>query len=231
MPAATLEPTVARAAAYAQQLLQLFPPGPLWESSPGRTLYRLIEGWGTTLARLELRVLGLLDEADPRTALALLPEWEEAVGLPTACAPLAVGTLLRRYAIVTELTQRAVPTPAFLVALAASLGFAVTIEEHAPLKAGFRAGDRVQPVEWAHVFTVHAPAQTAQFFTASASVAGDPLTDSGNDVLECTINAARPAQSIALFEYDLPASGFAPWEDLQPGPAAAGAGALPGLMS
>lgn len=65
---------------YARMLTALLPPGKLWRMI-GSTLSNLFEACAVELARVEARVLNLFDEADPRTAVELLPEYERDLDL------------------------------------------------------------------------------------------------------------------------------------------------------
>lgn len=76
------------AADYLQQLAALLPTGPALPREPGSTLMRLLEPPAAELARIELRGLALLDEADPRATTEMLVDWERAFGLPDGCSPI-----------------------------------------------------------------------------------------------------------------------------------------------
>lgn len=69
-------PPVARPAeVYASMLRSLLPPGKLWRVA-GSVLSKLFLGCADELARIDIRTGDLRNEADPTTALELLPEHE-----------------------------------------------------------------------------------------------------------------------------------------------------------
>jgi uncharacterized protein YmfQ (DUF2313 family) len=76
------------AADYRQQLAALLPTGPALPREPGSVLMRLLEPPAAELARIELRAIALLDEADPRVTAEMLVDWERAFGLPDDCSPI-----------------------------------------------------------------------------------------------------------------------------------------------
>lgn len=69
--------------AYARVLKALLPPGRVWRTDPDGTVSKLFLAAGDELERVELRARDLLEEADPRTANELLPDYERVLGLPS----------------------------------------------------------------------------------------------------------------------------------------------------
>lgn len=167
--------------------------------------------WGNLLAalavewsRLRGRAVDLLGEALPYLTTELLADWETVAGLPDPCTGEAdPGADGRRRALVTRITARGGQSIAYLADLAATLGYAITIEEFRPFRAGRSgAGDAINGGPWPFTFVVHAPTATVtSMFRAGLSVAGDPITYAANLPLECLINRARPAHTAALFSY------------------------------
>lgn len=66
--------------AYTRMMIALFPPGKVWRWISG-TLVNLIAGCADELGRLEARTTNLLNEADPTTAVELLPDYETELGI------------------------------------------------------------------------------------------------------------------------------------------------------
>lgn len=105
------------AAAYARMMTALLPPGRLWRTVDG-VLGRLLLACADELARLDARGDDLLDEADPRTADELLPEYERELDLEEAATDDE-----RRARIVARLIARQRYRPVdFQEALAPLLG-------------------------------------------------------------------------------------------------------------
>jgi len=187
---------------YLLQLQALLPPGDAWPREPDAVLTRLLLGLAHELARVDGRAGNLLDEVDPRTALEMLAEWERVCGLPDSCAPLGETIQRRRAAVVARLTARGGQSPAYYVALAAALGYAVEIEEFRPFRCGESgAGDALYDDDAVHAWRVVAPATTVTYFGAGVSGAGEPLAGWGNAALECAIRRHAPAHTTVLFGY------------------------------
>lgn len=103
---------------YRRMMFDLLPPWKLWRRTEGSVLSKLLTACADELARLEVRVVNLLDEADPQTAVELLPEYERELGL------VAAATVAERQAqIVSRLVARQRFRPVdFQTALAPLLG-------------------------------------------------------------------------------------------------------------
>lgn len=118
---------------YARVLLALLPRGRALRRDEGSNLFKLLLALAHELARVDDSAWSLMDEFDPRTATeAGIARWEKALRLPDPYAPETVNLEERRAAVLAKLAQHLGARPADLVALAAALGYAVTIEEHRP---------------------------------------------------------------------------------------------------
>lgn len=195
------------AVAYRDQLVQLLPPGRAWSGAPGSVLGGLIEGLADEFARVDGRADDLVDEADPRTALELLPDWERVAGLPDACVgvPDTIGE--RRVAVANKIAQLGGQSIPFFTAICNRLGYDVEIGEFTSCDAGFGAGAELCGDDWRHawlvtVFLGSAAALDAGYAEFSAgSDAGDRLVGFGALDLECLIRRARPAHTEVIFAY------------------------------
>lgn len=199
------------AADYLAQLKALLPFGRAWPRDEGSTLGGLLAGLAEEFARVDGRALALLDEADPHTALELLPDWERALGLPDSCSPIPTVIRERQLAVARKLAGLGGQTPAFFIELARKAGLDVRIEEFEPFAAGSSAGDELCDDGWRNAFLVVAmpPADgdpSGSFdpfeFTAGSS-AGERLRSWGASDVECLIERAKPAHSTALFSYEV----------------------------
>lgn len=206
---------------YFDQLLQLLPPGPAFPRDEATTFNLLLRAIAEEFGRFDARVERLPEEADPRTALELLPDWERLAGLPDTCTGAIATTVPeRRAAIVSKITARGGQSIAYLTSLAASLGYAIIISEYRPLRSGFSAGARCRSTDWAFAFKVEvlaaadvpagvlsdpSGAVSNSRFRAGRSRAGERLRTFGSSALECTINRTKPAHTVALYAYPDPA--------------------------
>ena len=66
---------------YARMMLALLPPGKVWRLLTDSVLWKLFAGCGVELARVEESALDMIGEAEPSTAVAMLPEYEFELGL------------------------------------------------------------------------------------------------------------------------------------------------------
>jgi uncharacterized protein YmfQ (DUF2313 family) len=190
---------------YADALADLLPTGPAWPREPTSLLMRFLRGladlWGD--AGVDASAARLLEqESDPRLTFDLLPDWEGAFGLPDPCTGPLPTLAARRAALVAKMTTEGGQSRAFFIALAASIGFTITITEFRPFRAGIgRASDRVYGVDWAYAWQVNAPSVTVTLFRSGQSGAGERLATWGNLELECVIRRYAPAHTILIFAY------------------------------
>lgn len=192
---------VLTAADYLNQLQALLPHGPAWPREPDALLTRMLSGFAEELARVDARLAVLVNEADPRGTYELLTDWERVAGLPDSClAGATQSTAERRSALVARLTTIGGQTPAYFVALAASLGYAVTVSEFRPYRVNSAVNDPIYGELWIFVWQVNSALDTVRRFTVQGAV-DDPLASWGNAILECAISRLKPAHTKVLFAY------------------------------
>lgn len=185
---------------YRDQLMALQPPGLALPVDLDSNWAALLEAIAEELARVDARGDDLLDEADPRVTYELLADWERVAGLPDACAPLNDTVERRRNALLGKLTGTGGQSREYFIALAASLGFQVTIDEFDPFDVNDTVDDSIFGSDWRFAWRVNAPGNTVAYFNVGSGV-NEPLADWGNDLLECAIDARKPAHTHVLFAY------------------------------
>jgi uncharacterized protein YmfQ (DUF2313 family) len=171
---------------FAANVQALLPPGDAF-GGPGAA--DLCAGIGAAFAELHARLYQLSEvELWPDTTNACLPDWEFDYGLPDCCTPLAPTLAGRRAALAAKIASRGGQSKAYFIAVAAALGFTITITEGA-----------ASTFTW----TVHVSgAFTPILFRAGNSGAGDLLTAyRPNAELECVLNQIKPAHTILNFAY------------------------------
>ena len=188
---------------YLRQLQALLPPGPAWPKDDDALLTRLLTGLSKEIARVDGRAWQIVEEADPRTVAELFSNWERVAGLPDACAVAFGGTQTvaqRRAALVGRLTTMGGQSPCYYMALAASIGYVISITE-------FRAHTVDDDVDyallgsaWDFAWQVNAALNTIKEITVDMTVE-DPLAAWGNALLECVINRLKPAHTTLLYSY------------------------------
>lgn len=185
---------------YLAQLQALLPHGPAWPRDAGATLTRLLQAMADELARVDSRAAQLIDEADPRTTYELLADWERVAGLPDTCVTAAQTTAQRRAALHARLATLGGQGTAYFIALAASLGYTVTITEFRLHTVNDDVEHPLYGHPWQFAWQVNAPLNTVGTLSVTDTVA-DPLAWWGNELLECVIRRLKPAHTHTLFAY------------------------------
>lgn len=196
--------------AYARQLAQLLPQGAAWRHAPDGPFAGLLRAIAAEFARIDSRALDLVEEADMRTALELLPDWERVAALPDTCTGAPDNVAERQVALHQKLTGVGGQNAAAFVEIAAQLGYQIDIEEHRPARMGMRMGERLNGQDWAFAWTVHIRPFDGWLeestFLAVAEIGdrlGVRLRGFGALNLECVIRRAAPAHTHVLFAYEV----------------------------
>jgi uncharacterized protein YmfQ (DUF2313 family) len=212
-------PTAAGIEKYTQLLINLLPPGKLWRPREQPTFLKTLQAIATEFCRVEERTTDLLREADPRQSVELLDEWEALLGIPDECDEENPSLSERRSHIVQKLTNVGGLSADFYEFLGAQLGFSITVENRVNFLAGRgRAGDALwnyfnrhfvagsvagmalTEIGWRHYFNVEMPVSAAEVFEAG-DVAGTPLREFTNPLIECTIRKLKPAHAGVTFTF------------------------------
>jgi uncharacterized protein YmfQ (DUF2313 family) len=187
---------------FTNALLALLPSGKVWPRDLDSKVRAAMAGMSPTYARNLNSANGLLVDSFPLTTVQLLPEWEASLGLPDPCAGQSPTIEARRAQVVARFAGTGGQTKDFFIAYALALGYTITITEFAPFRVGFNAvGDPLYGPEWAYVWQINAPLNTIQWFRVSESAVGEPLAYWSNTVLECELNAVKPAHLVLIFSY------------------------------
>ncbi len=187
-------------AAYTDQLQSLLPRGLAWPREPEAALTRLIGTVGTELANVDRRARNLIEEADPRTTLELLADWERVLGLPDPCAGDVQTLEGRRERVVQKYTMRGGQSRSYLIGLAAALGYEITITEFDPATCESACDTAIYSAEWRFVYRVNAPEVTIRVASCNSGC-DEPLRNWGNEVLECNIRQHTHSHLHVLFSY------------------------------
>ncbi|MDP1682723.1 MAG: DUF2313 domain-containing protein [Burkholderiales bacterium] len=185
---------------YLSQLQALLPLGAAWPRDAEATLTKLLQAFSDELARVDGRAAALIDEADPRTTSELLTDWERVAGLPDSCVAVEQSTAQRIAALVTKLTTIGGQSATYYIALAATLGYAITITEFHEHSVDDDVDYPLYSAAWQFAWQVNAPLNTIFELSVDDSV-DDPLASWGNEALECVINRLKPAHTHVLFAY------------------------------
>lgn len=191
---------------YLQLLRNLLPPGAAWPREDDSDLTKLLGAMADELATIHNRAEALIEEADPRTTLELLPDWERMLGLPDGCTELADTLQERRQAVVSRLTLLGGQSIAYFTAVALSLGYEdIAIEEFRPSVCGIAMCG--YPLGGTHsirhYWRVVVPGPRLTYARCGVSQCGDLLLNIDRaDDLECLLGRLKPAQSNLIFSYE-----------------------------
>lgn len=143
---------------FLTQLQALLPQGKAWSRSTDSDITKVLNGLAPELARVQGRAEDFLLEANPGTAVEMLPEYENVNGLPDPCAPTLGTTEERQNAVLARLREDAGHNPADYVALAETFGHTGTVVYRRPFMPFYagrgRCGSRCYGKEWVHAFIV-----------------------------------------------------------------------------
>lgn len=185
---------------YLPTLQALLPPGAAWSRDPAALLTQILAALADGLAAAHARAEGLGEEADPRSALEMLVDWERALGLPDACTGTPDTVAGRQRLVHARWTARGGQSCAYFTALAEALGYTITITEHRQATCESPCTDPLDPPPWHHVFEVNAPSVTVHTLTCTGGC-DEPLRSWGNQALECALSRYAPAHSLVRFVY------------------------------
>jgi uncharacterized protein YmfQ (DUF2313 family) len=201
---------------YAEALASLLPVGPAWPREFDSILMQLVAGVAMVWGDVDDRAADLLEtESDPRKTVELLPDWERAFGLPDDCLSEPLTIRDRQIALVARMTMLGGQSRAFLIAVAAAIGYTITIQEFAPFMAGVsQAGDTrpvgedffrwyIGPPEMRFYWTIHISGARLTWFRSAQGEAGvDPHLRIGLATdLECILRRYKPAHTEIIFDY------------------------------
>lgn len=175
------------AAQYLIQLQALLPRGAAWTREPEADLTQLLRGLSVELARVDERCDQLVKEMDPHSVTEMIDDWETTYGLPDPCTGPLATLAERRAALAAKVSAIGAASPAYFIALAASIGYAVTIDENVD-------GDQFK-------WRVNSDDVTIRYFRAGQGRAGERLRTWGNQLLECVIRKYSPAHTEVVFGY------------------------------
>jgi uncharacterized protein YmfQ (DUF2313 family) len=186
---------------YLAQLQALLPQGAAWPREPGVVLTDVLRAPAEELARADARAEQLVDEADPRTTLELLVDWERVAGLPDPCFGESLTISGRRASLFQKLTELGGASRAYFISVAEAIGFTVTITEFTKHTVQHSVDHPIYGEQWNFVWQVNAPLHTVRAHTVQSGV-DEPLATSGNQPLECVITALKPAHTFVQFKYN-----------------------------
>lgn len=205
---ALADPTVAE---LAPTLYALLPQGGAWRSPDGAAfeaqsrLGGLLRGLAGDLVRLYRRLFGVSQESTASTLAESLDDWEAEFGLPDPCFGEDQTRAQRLRALILKVRSSGTITKADFIALAASVGYEITIEEPMPFAFGFSMLGSPEGTggHMAYFWFVKVRGVSTRRFEFGTSQTGiHSLLDIGRVTdLECLFRALAPAWTRVVFDY------------------------------
>lgn len=187
-------------AAYRHLVLSLLPRGGAWPREEGTALSDLAAVIGNEFAHIDTRVNDLLNEANPARALEMLPDWEEAYGLPDACAGDDQTLDGRRERLLQKRAMKGGQSKPYFISLAAALGYAIDITTFSVATCQSACTTPLYGEPWRFVFRVDAPETTVRTMNC-LSACSEALSTWGNEILECAVRRHTHSHNHVLFSY------------------------------
>ena len=182
----------------------LTPPGRAFPRDADTLMAQVFAVPADALANVRAAALALANvEADPAYTLGLLADWEADYGLPDPCSPLNGTIEQRRASLLAKIASLGGQSIAYLTAVAALLGYAITIEEFTPAAPPVSSPSTGAPMNyaWRYAWLVNAPGVVVQRAAPGLSTASDPLWTISTTELACRLGALKPAHTVMLFNY------------------------------
>lgn len=176
---------------YTQALMNLLPRGIAWNRQPDSVQYRALRGLAGSYQRSDADACALIAGAFPATADAMLDEWYDSLGMRDDCGTSAFAADVEqaRKFILAKLLSTGGQSREYFTALAATMGFVVSILEYRVPLCGFSfCGVTLNSRE--NCFT----------WMVAVQPPGDNVTTS-TAYLECLFRRYAPAHTQVVFEY------------------------------
>jgi uncharacterized protein YmfQ (DUF2313 family) len=188
---------------FANVLVRLQPRGRIWDNGPDSLMARLRVGQAALMAQFNGTLAQLTErESYPPTSELLLPAWEQAFGLPDPCTPLNPTIQRRQQALAARVAAQGGLSIGDITAIAAALGYTITITEFWTGKFGMPFGSSFGSQAWDFTWQVSAPELTVEYAKFGETAFGEPYAEWGNTVLQCTLNRIKPPQTNLIFVYN-----------------------------
>ena len=185
---------------YVAAFQALMPRGRAWPRDPDTAQTATLTGLAKSYETSNAAANALQVQAFPASAVAMLSEWESALGLPGIYGVTPGSTTGRQQAVVAALTDTGGQSKPYLIALAASLGFVITITDFVPWTVAMAVNLPIRGDTWAHIWQVNASASYAISYSPSVDIVQATL-NYGAPLLETVLARFKPAHTIVITQY------------------------------
>lgn len=180
----------------------LLPPGDALPGDVAALMTTLLSGLTGRMVDVHAQASLLSEiESDPRETTLLLPDWEASFGLPDPCLGESPSFAQRRQQLVARISARGGQSPAYMISVAAALGYPITITQFRPFTFGQTFGLPMYGQPWAYTWQVNAPTFTVVDFEFGQNNFGDFFSSFGSTTLQCELQRICPAHTQLLFSF------------------------------
>lgn len=188
---------------WLSSLQSLLPPGRAFTRDPDSVLSKVLTAVASMFLHAQLKFEALLDEADPRRATTMLPDWERMLGLPDHCTPAGQQLVDRQRAAYQRLTEEGGQSRPYFIGLAEKLGEpGVTITNFRRMTCNSNCNDGLYSLADRFAWRINIPRPALNVRLANCnSHCNAALQEYAPSLIECAINERKPAESSVLFAY------------------------------
>jgi uncharacterized protein YmfQ (DUF2313 family) len=182
-------------------LLAIGPQGDGMPTTPDTNYAAMLTPLANELSLVEAAMLSFMQEINPRTAVNLLSDYERVLGPDPYGRDTGTLTLQQRQALAyTRWTGKFGARAADFIALAASFGVAISIQQYSVSSVAQGIGDYLTtaPTQYAWVVTLPTPVLT---LAGIGSEIGDYFDSFPPSLVQPVIQARAPAQTSPYFSY------------------------------
>lgn len=184
-------------------LQALLPPGKAFTRHPDSNMTRFLGVFAALFLAAQLKFEALLEQADPRKATTMLPQWERMLGLPDCCTPAALQLADRQTAAYQRLTEEGGQSLPYFINLAALLGEPnVTVTEFQKMTCNSNCNDALwtEADHFVWRMNIPHPALNVRLMTCNSDC-NSALQDYTPSAIECAIVKRKPGHTTVQFAY------------------------------
>ena len=190
-------------AGWLAALQALLPPGRAFTRDPSSVLTKFLSAIASMFLAAQLWLEDLLEQADPRRATSMLPDWERLLALPDRCTPAGQQLGDRQRAAYQRLVEQGGQSRPYFIGLAALLGEpGVTITEFKRFTCNSNCNDALcgpSDVFFWRVNIPHPALNVRRFNCNSPCTAA--LKEYTPSLIECAFRERKPAHTHVAFSY------------------------------
>lgn len=189
--------------AWLAALQAMLPPGRAFTREPDSNLTKVLSAIAAMLLAAQIRFENLLEQADPRRATSMLPDWERLLGLPDRCTPAGQQFFDRQGAAYQRLTEQGGQSRAYFISLADLLGEpGVTITEFSRFNCNSNCNDALYSLADFFAWAVNIPRPALDLASFDSNSPCDiSLQPFSPSIIECAITERKPAHTQVVFTY------------------------------